>query len=61
MKIFKLNVDLYPQSGNTYDSYAETLASLGNKKEAIKNYKKAFQLNPKNTNAEEQVKKLESI
>jgi CubicO group peptidase (beta-lactamase class C family) len=61
LKIFKLNVDLYPQSGNTYDSYAETLASLGNKKEAIKNYKKAFQLNPKNKNAQEQIKKLESI
>jgi CubicO group peptidase (beta-lactamase class C family) len=61
LKIFKLNVDLYPKSGNTYDSYAETLASLGNKKEALKNYKRAFQLNPKNTNAQEQIKKLESI
>ncbi len=61
LKIFKLNVDLYPQSGNTYDSYAETLASLGNKKDAIKNYKKAFELNPKNKNAQEQVKKLEGI
>ncbi|TDW49957.1 CubicO group peptidase (beta-lactamase class C family) [Flavobacterium sp. 270] len=61
LKIFKLNVDLYPQSGNTYDSYAETLASLGNKKEAIKNYKKAFQLNPKNVNAQEQAKKLAGL
>ncbi len=61
LKIFKLNTDLYPQSGNTFDSYAETLAGLGNKKEAIKNYKKAFQLDPKNTNAQEQIKKLESI
>ncbi|WP_428230493.1 serine hydrolase [Flavobacterium sp.] len=61
LKIFKLNVDLYPKSGNTYDSYAETLAGLGNKKEAIKNYKTAFQLNPKNTNAQQQIKKLESM
>ncbi|SHM98108.1 serine hydrolase [Flavobacterium chilense] len=61
LKIFKLNVDLYPKSGNTYDSYAETLAGLGNKKEAIKNYKRAFELNPKNLNAQEQVKKLASL
>lgn len=61
LKIFKLNVDLYPESGNTNDSYAETLAGLGNKKEAIKYYKLAFQLNPKNTNAMEQIKKLESL
>ncbi|KFF07194.1 serine hydrolase [Flavobacterium reichenbachii] len=61
LKIFKLNVDLYPQSANTYDSYAETLAGAGNKKEAIKNYKKAFELNPKNINAQEQAKKLASL
>ena len=61
LKIFKLNTELYPESGNTYDSYAETLAGLGNKKEAIKNYKKAFELNPKNTNAQEQAKKLASL
>jgi CubicO group peptidase (beta-lactamase class C family) len=61
LKIFKLNTELYPESGNTYDSYAETLAGLGNKKEAIKNYKKAFELNPKNLNAQEQAKKLASL
>lgn len=61
LKVFKLNTELYPESGNTYDSYAETLAGLGNKKEAIKNYKKAFELNPKNTNALEQAKKLASL
>lgn len=61
LKVFKLNTELYPESGNTYDSYAETLAGLGHKKEAIKNYKKAFELNPKNTNAQEQAKKLASL
>jgi CubicO group peptidase (beta-lactamase class C family) len=61
LKIFKLNTDLYPQSGNTFDSYAETLAGSGNKKEAVKNYKRAVQLDPKNTNAAEQIKKLESM
>lgn len=57
LKIFRLNVELYPKSANTNDSYAETLAGLGNKKEALKYYKLAFRLNPKNSNAREQIKK----
>lgn len=58
LKVFKLYVDLYPQSGNAYDSYAETLAVLGNKKDAVKNYQRSLELNPQNTNAVEQLKKL---
>nr|WP_228012006.1 serine hydrolase [Flavobacterium hungaricum] len=61
LKVFKLNVDLYSKSGNAYDSYAETLAGLGNYKEAIQYYKRAFELNPKNKNAQEQLKKLQSL
>ncbi|MBO9584508.1 MAG: class A beta-lactamase-related serine hydrolase [Flavobacterium sp.] len=60
LKIFKLNVNLYSQSSNANDSYAETLAEMGNKKAAIWYYKKAFQLNPKNTNAQHQIINLES-
>ena len=61
LKIFKLNIELYPQSGNAYDSYAETLAGLGYRKEAIKSYKRAFELNPKNIKAQDQAKKLASL
>lgn len=56
LKILKLNVELYPKSGNANDRYAEVLADLGNRKEAIRYYKRAFKLNPKNTNALDQIK-----
>lgn len=56
--VFKLNVELYPQDGNTYDSYAEACMRLGEDEEAIKNYKKSLELNPKNHNA---MKMLERI
>lgn len=59
IEIFKLNVEVYPQSSNVYDSLAE--AYMGNKERdlAIKYYKKSLELNPKNTNAIEMLKKLE--
>ncbi len=60
IEIFKLNVHLYPQSWNTYDSLAEGYEALGDKASAIKNFKKSLELNPKNSNAVEHLKKLEA-
>jgi len=60
LKVFKLYVDLYPQSSNAYDSYAEILALLGNKQDAVKNYRRSLAINPQNTNAIEQLKKLDN-
>lgn len=51
LKIFKLNTQLYPNAWNTYDSYGETLLKVGQKKEALENYKKSLKLNPENENA----------
>nr|WP_294308093.1 hypothetical protein [uncultured Chryseobacterium sp.] len=51
MEIFKLNTLLFPKSSNVYDSYGEILETLGNRKEAIINYRKSLELNPDNTNA----------
>lgn len=48
--IFKLNVAAFPKSANTYDSYGEALMALGNKTEAIENYKQSVKLNPGNEN-----------
>ncbi len=48
--VFKLNVEAFPNSFNTYDSYGEALMLLGNKNQAIENYKKSVQLNPDNEN-----------
>jgi CubicO group peptidase (beta-lactamase class C family) len=60
LEIFKLNVFLYPNSANTYDSLGETFAEVGNKEEAIKNYEQSLKLNPQNTNASRQLNSLKS-
>jgi CubicO group peptidase (beta-lactamase class C family) len=59
LEIFKLNVSLYPESANTYDSVAEAYQVLGNNELAIKNYKHSLELDPKNTNAIKHLKRLE--
>ena len=59
VSVFKLNVDLYPESGNVYDSYAEALAASGDKEGAIKNYRKSVELDPGNVHGAEELKKLE--
>jgi CubicO group peptidase (beta-lactamase class C family) len=48
--IFKLNTEAFPKSSNVYDSYGEALMALGNKTEAIENYKQSVKLNPGNEN-----------
>lgn len=49
--IFELNIELYPNSYNVYDSYGECLLLLGKVKDSLNAYKKSLELNPKNTNA----------
>ena len=49
--IFKLNTQAFPKSANVYDSYGEALMALGNKTEAIENYKQSVKLNPGNEGA----------
>jgi tetratricopeptide (TPR) repeat protein len=56
--IFKLNIESYPESANVYDSLGEAYMVKGNKEEAIMNYEKSLKLNPKNKNAEDNIKKL---
>lgn len=57
--IFKVNVDLYPNSWNVYDSLGEAYMTNGDKELAITNYKKSLELNPKNTGGVLMLKKLE--
>ena len=59
LEIFKLNVYLYPSSANVYDSVAEAYAANGQRALAIQNYKRSLELDPKNTNAVQQLKKLD--
>jgi tetratricopeptide (TPR) repeat protein len=56
--MFKLNCESYPESANVYDSLGEACMVKGNKDEAIANYEKSLKLNPKNKNAEDNIKKL---
>lgn len=56
--IFQLNVEAYPQSFNTYDSLGEAYMDNGDKAQAIANYQKSLQLNPKNGNAVKMLQKL---
>lgn len=60
IEIFKLNVEAYPQSANTYDSLAEAYAETGNKELAILNYKKSVELNPENEGGIAALKRLEN-
>ena len=46
--IFRLNVEIFPDAYNTYDSYGEVLLAQGDQNKAIKNYKKSVELNPGN-------------
>lgn len=48
LEVLKLNVLLFPNGFNTYDSYGEALADTDKKEEAIYMYKKSIELNPKN-------------
>jgi CubicO group peptidase (beta-lactamase class C family) len=59
IEIFKLNVEAYPKGFNTYDSLGEAYARANERELAASNYKKSLELNPKNTNAVEMLKKLE--
>jgi len=56
--IFQLNVEAYPKSSNAYDSLGEAYMDIGRKPEAITNYGKSLELNPKNRNAAKMLQKL---
>lgn len=59
IEVFKLNVEAYPQGFNTYDSLAEAYMNDNQRELAITNFKKSLELNPSNTSASENLKKLE--
>ena len=56
--VLKQNTIDFPQSWNVWDSYAEVWMDKGDTEKAIAYYKKSLELNPDNTNAKEQLKKL---
>jgi len=56
--VFKLNVQLFPKSANTYDSLGEALLAGGDHEAAYRNYKMAAELNPHNRHAKETAQML---
>lgn len=57
--IFKVNMKLYPESANVYDSYAEACMLNKEYEPAIKHYQKSLELNPKNQNAQNMIEKMQ--
>ena len=58
IKIFELNVKVFPESYNTYDSLGEAFMKANEKEAAINNYKKSLSLNPDNRNAAQKIQAL---
>jgi len=56
--VFLLNVKLFPNSWNTYDSLGEAYAAAGDKDLAIKNYEISIKINPQNDNGKKMLEKL---
>lgn len=57
--VFKMNVALYPESDNVYDSLADAYLRSGDSLQAYTNYKKAHELNTGNKRAKEYIAKYE--
>jgi tetratricopeptide (TPR) repeat protein len=58
IEIFKLNVEVYPDAFNTYDSLGEAYMEAGQTDLAILNYRRCLELNPDSDNAKEMLKRL---
>ncbi len=58
ISVFKINVALYPESSNTYDSLGEAYMENGEDELAIKYYRISLDMDPENNNAREMLKKL---
>jgi CubicO group peptidase (beta-lactamase class C family) len=59
IELFKLNIELFPNIANCYDSYGEALLLKGDTINSVKAYKKALELNPRLPSAIKVLKELE--
>lgn len=58
IKVFTLNTQLFPNSGNAWDSLAEAYMQKGEFNIATGFYKKSIELNPDNNYAKEMIEKM---
>ncbi len=59
INLFKINVELFPEDPNTYDSLAEAYLQSGDKGNALKNYKLLIEIDPNNEHVKTVIADLE--
>jgi Flp pilus assembly protein TadD len=53
-----LNAEMFPNSSDAYDSLADAYQQHGDVQLAVQNYRKALELNPRDTHAGQELEKL---
>lgn len=61
LRIFELNIKEHPSSANPYDSYGDALLMKGDSVNALKNFKKCFEMDSTLIYAKEKFEKLEAV
>ena len=59
--MFDINIELYPEAWNCYDSMGEALMVAGKLEKSRKFYEKSMALNPENENGKEMLVKLAEL
>jgi cytochrome c-type biogenesis protein CcmH/NrfG len=59
LQLFRLNVEMFPDRFNPYDSLGEAYLAAGDRTNALASYRKSYALNPKNTNAAKMIERLQ--
>ncbi len=58
INVFKINIELYPKSSNTYDSTGDAYSKMKDTVAAIEYYKKSLTINPENRSSKRALNKL---
>jgi beta-lactamase regulating signal transducer with metallopeptidase domain len=61
LTVFKVNVKMYPDSWNVYDSLGEGLLVVGKYDKSRKYYEKSIAMNPENENGKKMLAKIEEL
>ena len=57
--LLRINVELYPESWNSYDSLGEALLATGDQDGAVAMYEKSLELNPDSTSGREALARIQ--
>lgn len=58
IRLFRRNVEVYPQSASTYDSLAQAYEAAGDKTQAVANYRLSLERDPNNDHAKDRLNVL---